>query len=152
MEGHGFPVSRQQFETLTATRQNLLTAALAAVRALYDFDAQVLAPCLVSDQPRSTAGLAAAVRRCAPLVEQRGDWAALYMLCRERNVSVTYAELIRVIAEAAPQSPQPKRQHIQSAEWDTERKRFPNWEPKGIRYDKFRRHYLIAQAAADCLA
>lgn len=55
------------------------------------------------------------------------------------------------VAEHAPAAPQPSRQDIASSEWDTGRRRFPAWQPEGVRYDKFRRHYAIAQAAAPWL-
>ena len=31
------------------------------------------------------------------------------------------------------------------------RKYFPDWAPEGVKYDKFRRHYLIAQKAYELL-
>ena len=46
---------------------------------------------------------------------------------------------------------QPQKQDIAASEWDTHRRRFPDWQPVGIQYQKFRRHYLIAQEAQNFL-
>ena len=121
-----------------------------AVRALMDYDRQVL-PSFVpaATAPSTATGLPEAVRQCAPMITCKGDWAALYMLLQERGHDVGYTELCRVIAECAPGAPQPVRQDIAASEWNTHRRRFPDWEPEGVRYDKFRRHYLIAQKAME---
>lgn len=101
--------------------------------------------------PAPKTGLAEAVRQVAPLVEKKGDWAALYMLLNERGYQVGYTELCRIIRAEAPEAPQPQKQDIASSEWDTHRRRFPDWQPVGIQYQKFRRHYLIAQEAQNFL-
>lgn len=127
-----------------------MQVALASVRALMDYDAQVLSQFFsLPDTPTAAAsGLAEAVRAAAPLVTCKGDWAALYMLLRERGMVSGYADVVRLVAEYAPDSPQPLKQYLAAGEWDTHRRRFPDWKPEGVRYDKFRRHFLIAQAAA----
>lgn len=130
-----------------------MQAALASVRALMDYDAQVLSQFFsLPDTPTAAAnGLAEAVRAAAPLVTCKGDWAALYMLLRERGMVGGYADVVRLVAEYAPSSPQPSINNIANVEWDTHRRRFPDWKPEGVRYEKFRSHFLIAQAAAPYL-
>ena len=44
-----------------------------------------------------------------------------------------------------------QKQDIASSEWDTHRRRFPDWQPVSIQYQKFRRHYLITQEAQNFL-
>ena len=130
-------------------REQLYNAALAAVKSLLDFDNSLLTAFLPSDTaPAPAAGLREAVRACAPLIEKKGDWAALYTLANERGYNVGYTDLCRLVGEEAPHAPQPTKQIINDALWDTHRRRFPDWQPDGIRYDKFRRFYLIAQAAS----
>ena len=116
-----------------------------------DYDQDVLSRYYSQDALPAATGLPEAIRACAPLVEKKGDWAALYMLLQERGKTLGYTEFCKAIAAHAPDSPQPLKQHVQAAEWDTHRRRFPDWQPEGISYDKFRRHYLIAQKAADNL-
>ncbi len=126
-----------------------MQTALMAVRALIDYDRRVLPLFAAADPAVQVAtGLAEAVRQCAPLVTRKGDWAALYMLLRERKLIRGYSDVVRLVAQYAPEAPQPSRQDIAAGEWDTHRRRFPDWQPEGVGYDKFRRHYLIAQKAA----
>ena len=127
-----------------------MTAALAAVRALVDYDEQVLSNVICQQPTQSDTGLAEVVRACAPLITKKSDWAALYMLLTERKSSVSYTDLCRLIAECAPDAPQPKKQDFYSGLWNP-KGRFPDWKPTEVRYDKFRRHYLIAQRASEFL-
>lgn len=151
VDGHPHPLLKPLYDSLLDHRQQLANAALAAVRALLDYDEQVLSR-VVCQQPQSAPrGLAEAVRACAPLITCKGDWAALYMLCQERRMPVGYTDLCRTIAAEAPEAPQPRRQDLAQCEWDTHRRRFPDWQPEGVRYDKFRRHYAIAARAVDLL-
>ena len=151
MDGHAHPVPKPLYDSLLDHRAQLLNAALMAVRTLLDFDAAVMATAMADEAPAAPAasGLAEAIRACAPLVERKGDWAALYMLLQEQGRAVGYTELCRMIRDCAPDAPQPQKQDISASEWDTCRRRFPDWQPEGIRYDKFRRHYLIAKAAME---
>ena len=117
-----------------------------------DYDRQTLSLFTEIDTapaPQSGA-VAQCVRQVAPLVEQKGDWAALMMLMRERGHQLSYSDVVRLVREHAPHAPQPTRQHLYSAEWQP-RRPFPDWQPEGVRYEKYRRHYLIAQAAAAVL-
>lgn len=148
MDGHANPVLKPLYDQLLAHRQQLMNTALQAVRALVDYDERVLSAIFCQQQPAARGGLAQAVRNCAPLVTRKGDWAALYMLCQERRLPVGYTDLCRTIAAEAPEAPQPRKQDIAASEWDTRRRRFPDWQPEGVRYDKFRRHYAIAQKAS----
>lgn len=85
------------------------------------------------------------------MIQTKTDWAALYMLASERGYISGYTELCRLVAEEASGAPQPVRQSLAGGEWLRHGRRFPDWQPEGVRYDKFRRHYLIAQAAAPLL-
>jgi len=88
---------------------------------------------------------------CAPLVKQKGEWAALSMLLRERGYEIGPSALCDLIAAEVPNAPQPTKQNLLDAEFDTNRRRFPDWRADGVRYDKFRRFYLIAQQASPFL-
>lgn len=152
MGGNGSPVSKQTFDRLLSHRQQLYDAALTAVRALLDFDQTLLPLFSVADAaPAPSVSLRAAVRSVAPMIQTKTDWVALYMLASERGYVSGYTELCRIIAEEAPDAPQPQRQTLASGEWMRHGHRFPDWQPLDVRYDKFRRHYLIAQAAAPLL-
>lgn len=148
LAGNPQPILKEQYDALLAGRQQLMQTALMAVRALMDYDRQVLPLFMpAAPAPQTATGVAEAVRQCAPLVERKGDWAALYMLLQERGHGVGYTELCRLVAECAPGAPQPSKQDIAASEWLRHGRRFPDWQPEGVRYDKFRRHYLIAQQA-----
>lgn len=140
------------YGSLLDHRAQLQNTALAAVRALLDYDEQVMAHVMCRQAETAPSGLAEAIRASAPLIACKGDWAALYMLLQERGMGVGYTELCRLIARHAPDAPQPRKQDIAGSEWDTGRRRFPDWQPQGLRYDKFRRHYLIAQTSAEHLS
>ena len=122
------------------------------MRALLDYDEHVMLHALCQ-QPQSApgAGLAEVVRACAPLVTYKGDWAALFMLLREQGRAVGYTELCRLIAEYAPQAPQPRKQDISHSEWMTGHRRFPDWPADVVKYGKYRRHYAIAARALERL-
>ena len=142
-----YPLPKELYDQLLAQRAQLQNAALVAVRALVDFDERVMATAIAAE-PAPAPGLGEAIRQCAPLIEAKGDWAALSMLLRERDKGVGYTELCRLIAQNAPHAPQPRKQDIIAAEWDTCRCRFPDWQPVGITYRKFRKHFAIALKAA----
>ena len=147
VDGHVDTVSKAFYDNLVEHRAQLLNAVLVPLRALLDYDETVMSQVICADAPRPSTGLPEAIRAAAPAVQQKGDWAALYMLLREKGMDVGYTELCRLIAEYAPDAPQPTKNHIASAEWDTHRRRFPDWKPEGVRYDKFRRHYMVANRA-----
>ena len=141
-------VSREFYNSLWATRRALVATAVAAVRALVEFDSRLgrfyTSPCPPDSR---SCGLGAAVRAAASQVRYASDWEALAMLCRERGIGLTDSQLVDIVAREAPEAPQPTRQGLGSAWWDTGRKRFPEWNPHKIRYDKYLRHFHVAEAA-----
>ncbi len=144
---------RNSYSNILYTHEFLLNSALAAVRALFEFEDNVLA-CIShapKDIPVHEKGIAAAIRASARVVRYKGDWVALLMLLRERGKDIGYEEMCRLVQQHAPEAPQPQRQLLLAAEWDTNRHTFPDWQCEGITYDKFRRHYLVALAASDYL-
>ncbi len=147
------PLQPSLYETLFQHRRQLCDMALRTVRTLLDFDCEVLSRYRSEQLGSCPAGqnLAEAIRACAPLVERASDWAALFMLCRERGIKQTETQFARILAAVAPDSPQPSKQTLQSAQWDTNRRRFPDWTGDGVRRSKFLRHYAIAQAASPYL-
>ena len=68
------------------------------------------------------------------------------------GIEMTEFQLIEIVAREVPFAPLPQRQGLQNAWWDTRHQRFPDWEPVGIRPDKFRRHYAVASAASPFLS
>ena len=150
--GSGIPLPKAHYDQLLCHREQLYNTALAAVKTLLDFDRTLYPLFTASDTaPAPALGLREAVRACAPLIEKKGDWAALYMLANERGYNVGYTDLCRLVGEEAPSAPQPTKQDISQALWGTKGRKFPDWQPKGIQYDKFRRHYVIAMQASQLL-
>lgn len=142
-------VPREIYKGLLAQREHLVSHALEAVREVLEHDRR-FGGCYAATavEPEESAGVEAAVRAAAGAVECGGDWAALLMLLRERGVVLTETQLSRLVARLAPRAPQCSKQGLQSAVWDTNRRRFPHWRAEGISPDKFRRHWAVAAAAA----
>lgn len=133
---------------LLSARRALLESALASVRALVEFDDKLgryYSTRVAQDS--GSRGLAEAVRAAASCVTCGSDWAALLMLAHERGIEVTETQLVDIVRREAPTAPQCSKQMLQNAWWDTHRRRFPNWQPEGIRFDKFQRHCRVAAAA-----
>ena len=150
--GKQISVPYEAYENMLNIRANLYTTAIAAVRALVEYDRHH--SCFFSaEPPRETTseGLEAAVRAAAPHVRYGGDWGALLMLLRERGTKISEAQMVRMVRRFAPEAPQCTRQILTSAFWDTNRRHFPYWLPEGIRRDKFDRHWAVASAALPCL-
>ena len=145
-------VPRECFDGLWNARRALVEAAVAAARALMEFDERLgrfySSRCADNSQNRD---VGAAVRAAASAVVYASDWTAVLMLCKERGIELTELQLIEIVAREVPLAPLPQRQGLQNAWWDTRHRRFPDWEPVGIRPDKFRRHYAVASAASPFL-
>jgi len=143
----GVCISRETYDSLLNTRQVLVEAAVAAARAVVEFDERLghfYLSCSTKPQYR---GLGPAVRAAASAIVCASDWVALQMLCNERGIGLTEKQLVDLVAREAPWAPQPKRQGLQNAWWNTRHRRFPDWLPEKIRSDKFRRHCAVAAAA-----
>lgn len=146
-------LSKSQYEALLQVREELCRTALRAVRTLLMYDQNVLASCYAEDGTSAiqSRNLGQAVRSCAPLVKYKSDWAALYMLCRERGMGLTETRLAEFIALTLPDAPHPSRQNLQSGQWHTGRHRFPDWPAHEVKADKYRRYQAIAARAAPYL-
>ncbi len=140
------------YDGLLATRRVLLEGVLASVRGLAEFDRRLghYYSQRAADDCQMR-GMANAVRAAARCVECGSDWVALLMLCRERGIDLTETQLSDIVRRAAPTAPQCSKQQLQNAWWDTRRRRFPHWEPDGVRFDKFKRHCRVAAAALPLL-
>jgi len=150
--GANVRVPQECYDELWATRRALVESAVAAARAVVEYDEHLARfyseRCADDSQNR---GLGAAVRAAAQKVVYASDWVALLMLCKEKGIDLTEAQLVEIVAHEVPRAPRPTRQGLEQARWDTGRKRFPNWEPTGCRFDKFRRHCAVAAAAMEML-
>ncbi|MBQ8051160.1 MAG: hypothetical protein IJ197_06245 [Bacteroidaceae bacterium] len=106
-----------------------------------------LARCCRAAAPiRSQEGLECAIRACASTVKRKADWWALLQVAQELGYQVQPTELCRLIAQVCPTAPQPVKQDLHGAWWNTHG-RFPKWDPAGTKPDKYRRHTAVARAA-----
>lgn len=143
------PLPAKQYENLLDMREKLCKTALVAVRALLTYDSNVLSHYYAEDSSVAVTkcDLARAIRACAPLIKYKSDWAALLMLCRDCGIEMTETRLARIIASVVPNALLPSKQNLQSGQWDTLRKHFPDWPAHTVKTEKFQRYYAIAAAA-----
>ena len=145
------PVSRETWIRSHHHRDVLWKNVLEAARILFEYDRDVLSRMSPTGTAPAGSSLSEAIRAAAKHVRGDADWAALLMLLRERGMGLTAEGLSQEIARCFPDCRPPRRQSIDQAVWDTERRRFPGWEPTGIGRAKFERHYAVAAAAAPWL-
>lgn len=136
-------VSEASYRALKRARLVVLRQLMDSVQALAELDDQL---CRV--YPRAEAsGMEQAVRAAAVRVTRSADWGALFMLMHERGWAISEQELADAVGRWAQGAPQPSRQGIAQAVWDTRRHLYPDW-PRGIvSDDKWRRNMAVADAA-----
>ena len=143
-------IPREQWVQLVQHREEMRLEVLRAAQRMFDYDRLVLS--VFSPSGSQTAyDLGHAIRAAAPHVKMVSDWSALLMLMRERGHKVSAEWLAEQIVQHAGEVWRCSRQALEKGVWDTNRRRFPDWQPEGVKLDKYERHYAVAAAAAPWL-